>query len=151
MKRRKLYIAYGSNMNKEQMKKRCPNAIPVGTAILENYKLEFRGVANIIKSQGSQVPIALWEITDECEIALDRYEGYPRLYGKKYIMLDVNGKRRKGMVYVMNLKGIAMPNMTYFHTIKQGYKDFKIDDSALKKALAEALYYTEKKELQKQN
>ena len=113
--------------------------------------MEFRGVANIIKSKGSQVPIALWEITDECEIALDRYEGYPRLYRKEYIMLDVDGKRRKGMVYIMNLKGIAMPQMTYFHTIKQGYKDFRIDDSALKKALAEALYYTEKKELKKQN
>lgn len=145
MKRRKLYIAYGSNMNMEQMKRRCPNAIPVGSAILEGYKLEFRGVANIVKSKDSSVPIALWEITDECEIALDRYEGYPRLYRKEYVMVDVNGQKRKGMVYRMNLKGIAMPNMTYFYTIKQGYKDFKIGIEPLQKALGETLYYTEKK------
>ena len=26
----KIYIAYGSNMNKEQMAVRCPNAVPIG-------------------------------------------------------------------------------------------------------------------------
>ncbi len=40
---KKLYIAYGSNMNMQQMAMRCPKATPLGKYILEDYKLEFRG------------------------------------------------------------------------------------------------------------
>ena len=33
----KLYVAYGSNLNKEQMRYRCPTAKFVGTGIIEGY------------------------------------------------------------------------------------------------------------------
>ena len=33
------YLAYGSNLNVEQMKKRCPDAVVVGTAVLDGYRL----------------------------------------------------------------------------------------------------------------
>ena len=35
----KLYFAYGSNINLEQMAYRCPAAEAVGPVILENYEL----------------------------------------------------------------------------------------------------------------
>ena len=35
----RLYIAYGSNLNLEQMKRRCPTAEVVGTAELKNWRL----------------------------------------------------------------------------------------------------------------
>ena len=41
----KLYFAYGSNINLEQMEYRCPAAKAVGPVILENYELLFRGNA----------------------------------------------------------------------------------------------------------
>ena len=50
----KLYFAYGSNMNDEQMEFRCPDAEAVGTVCLEGYRLAFlsngtgRGVSNIL-------------------------------------------------------------------------------------------------------
>lgn len=138
MKREIIYIAYGSNMNMEQMKRRCPNAKPIGKAILENYKLEFRGVANIIECPGEKVPIALWYITEECERALDRYEGYPSLYRKEYIPIMINGKEEIGMVYVMNRGLISPPNEYYLEVIKQGYKDFKIKTDKLKEAHKES-------------
>ncbi len=37
------YVAYGSNMNVDQMKVRCPEAKAVGTTFLEGYRLLFRG------------------------------------------------------------------------------------------------------------
>lgn len=138
MKKEMIYIAYGSNMNMEQMKRRCPKATPIGKSILEDYKLEFRGVANIIKCPGENVPIALWYITEECEKALDRYEGYPRLYRKEYIPIKVNGKQETGMVYVMNYGHIAPPSEYYLEVIKQGYKDFKIRPDKLKEAHKES-------------
>ena len=39
----KLYFAYGSNINLEQMAYRCPAAEAVGPVILENYELLFLG------------------------------------------------------------------------------------------------------------
>ena len=32
----KLYLAYGSNLNKEQMAYRCPDAVPVGISRIPN-------------------------------------------------------------------------------------------------------------------
>lgn len=133
------YIAYGSNMNIEQMKRRCPKALPIGKAILENYKLVFKGVADIIKRENETVPVAVWEITDECERALDRYEGYPTLYRKEYVKLIVNGKEETAMVYVMNREGIAPPGQHYYDVIEQGYKDFMVNVKPLERALVESI------------
>ena len=38
-----MYIAYGSNLNKEQMARRCPTARYVGTGMVEGYELKFKG------------------------------------------------------------------------------------------------------------
>lgn len=39
----KLYVAYGSNLNKDQMQWRCPRAKFVGTGVIEDYELQFKG------------------------------------------------------------------------------------------------------------
>ena len=39
--KRKIYGAYGSNMNLEQMAHRCPKAKVIGSGILQDYKLTF--------------------------------------------------------------------------------------------------------------
>ena len=41
--KKKIYIAYGSNMDLEQMRYRCPNAKMKGTGVLENWRLMFKG------------------------------------------------------------------------------------------------------------
>lgn len=138
MKKEMIYIAYGSNMNIEQMKYRCPKAVAIGKGILKNYKLVFRGVADIVKSTGDEVPIAVWKITEECEKALDRYEGFPYLYRKEIVTVEIEGRKEKGIVYVMNRNTIAPPNSYYYNVIKKGYNDFKIDKRTLEKAYMES-------------
>ncbi len=80
MAEERLYFAYGSNINLEQMDCRCPDATVVGPVSLENYELLFRasGVATIAPKEGGKVHGLLWSITPECERSLDRYEGYVR-------------------------------------------------------------------------
>ena len=60
----KLYLAYGSNLNKKQMAVRCPTARPVGSAMIYGWELVFRGVADIVKSKDENmcVPVGLWEL-----------------------------------------------------------------------------------------
>ena len=43
MMEKPLYFAYGSNINLNQMRYRCPDASVYGQAVLDNYDLRFRG------------------------------------------------------------------------------------------------------------
>ena len=85
------YFAYGSNMNLEQMKYRCPAAEVVENVRLEDYRLAFRGrapgngVATVLPEKGSCVEGVLWKITEACEKSLDFYEGFPSFYRKESI------------------------------------------------------------------
>ena len=104
----RLYFAYGSNINLEQMAVRCPAAQVVGPAVLDGYELLFRGnrrgtgVATIEPLPGSQVHGLLWKLTPECERSLDVYEGYPRLYEKENITVRTgDGKDVVVMAYIM--------------------------------------------------
>ena len=37
------YIAYGSNLNVRQMRMRCPTARIIGTSVMNDYELLFKG------------------------------------------------------------------------------------------------------------
>lgn len=140
-----LYLAYGSNLNLEQMKRRCPTAKKVGTTILEDYKLTFQGgyksaVATIKPEKDSTVPVLIWKLEKEDEAALDRYEGWPRLYRKETLQVMLNGKKTDVMVYIMN-DGYPVnePSVYYYSTIRKGYKDNNLDVKSLDKAVDEVI------------
>ena len=76
----RLYFAYGSNINLDQMTFRCPSAEVVSPVTLNGYRLLFRGVATIAPDPVAQVKGLLWKLTPECERSLDHYEGYPNYY-----------------------------------------------------------------------
>ena len=134
-----LYGAFGANLNMANMEVRCPQAKPILGFNLVGYRLVFNGVADIIKDKDTKVPIGLWKITKECEKSLDRYEGYPHLYKKIKLKIDVPGfKGQKVMFYVMRRKGVALPPASYFNTIAQGYDDFALDKDYLNWAVHEA-------------
>lgn len=128
----KLYFAYGSNLNLEQMERRCPAARLVGPAVLHGYELRFRGnygssgVATITPKQGSHVAGLLWELTPACEQALDRYEGCPHLYEKQTVTAwDRGSQPCTVMAYVMRERFLepAVPSATYYNSILEGYRE----------------------------
>lgn len=141
MEYKRLYLAYGSNINLEQMAKRCPNSKVIGTAMIPDYELEFRGVATIVPKKGAEVPVLMWEIDQQDEINLNHYEGFPRLYRKEVFEMEVNGKIREGMAYLMNYKGIAPPTAQYYNGIKKGYEDNGMDTKYLHDALVRSVEY----------
>lgn len=137
----KLYIAYGSNLNLVQMASRCPSAAIYAKGILNNWELVYRGSkinshATIIRKPKSTVPVLVWEIQPADECRLDVYEGYPHYYFKKNIMVYINGKKRKAMVYIMNEKQMpGKPSKQYISTIRQGYIDNNMELAILEKSL----------------
>lgn len=79
-----LYFAYGSNMNWQQMRERCPSARFVGVALLADHKLAFTresakrgcGVADAVHEHGRELWGVVYEIDDLDLGKLDRCEGY---------------------------------------------------------------------------
>lgn len=140
----RFYVAYGSNLNTEQMHRRCPDAREYCSGVLKDFRLTFRYHANIEESPGSEVPVGLWLITPKDEWSLDRYEGFPRYYIKKTVKVDVDGMGLiPAMAYVMrdttDKNPIAVPSLPYYNIIEQGYKDFGLALKPLQTAVEESM------------
>ncbi len=141
--KKRYYIAYGSNLNLAQMRMRCPHARVIGTAVLKDYELLFKGsltgsYLTIEKKNGGRVPVAVWETTEADEIALDHYEGFPTFYYKAEMELDIKGiktgkiRHRNCYVYIMHEeRQIGMPSSFYVRTCLDGYRAFGFDESFL--------------------
>lgn len=61
MSKKQLYIAYGSNINLEQM----AHSKVVGTSEIKGFELEFRGVATIVPKDNASVPVLICEIEND--------------------------------------------------------------------------------------
>ncbi len=130
------YFAYGSNLNKKQMKERCPECKPRYNAVLPNYKLIFAGwsrtykggVASIRRVQGSKVPGAVYEITEKDLRKLDVFEGYPHDYNRiKVIVFDEDGTAIEAQTYMKTGQiEETKPSKEYADIIYQGYRDWGI-------------------------
>lgn len=148
MKNQKLYLAYGSNLNVEQMLYRCPDASVFGTAVLEDYRLLFKGsktgsYLTVESCQGSTVPLGVWRVSEADERALDRYEGFPSFYYKRELVLPVKNAKtgkvtnRRSFIYIMHEeRKIGSPSVSYLKTCGEGYRDFGFDTDPLIEALS---------------
>ena len=107
-----LYFAYGSNLNLQQMQRRCPDSQPVGRAALHGYRLVFPrddehwagGVAGLAPDASNHVEGALYELSDADVSGLDQYEG-----------LD-EGEYTRWRVEVVSRGGETIAATTYFAT-----------------------------------
>lgn len=147
----KYYIAYGSNLNINQMKRRCPTARAIGTGFIENYELLFKGsktgsYLTIEKAEGKSLPVAIWKVTELDEQALDRYEGYPTFYYKADVEIDIKGiktgkeYRKKAFVYIMHEdRDVGMPSKYYVMTCLEGYKTFGFSPKYLEDAILKSM------------
>ena len=145
MKRKRYYIAYGSNLSVEQMAHRCPDAKITGMATLKDWKLVFKVHADIVPCEGRVVPVLIWEISERDEKNLDLYEGFPHYYVKRQMdvtLTDLNGKNPRqvnAMAYVMTEgHSVRMPMKGYYDVLAEGYARFGFNTYQLELALEEA-------------
>lgn len=140
-KAERLYIAYGSNLNKGQMRYRCPDAKAKYKGLLSDYELFYAGsmsgnYATIRQKKGCKVPVAVWEISERDERNLDAYEGFPIFYFKRHIKFWADGIQHTAMVYIMREDAIeGVPSERYVETVRQGYRDFGFDEKYLDNSL----------------
>jgi len=125
------YFAYAINMEKRRMLQDCPDAKPLFTATLPNYKLIFSGwsrewhggKATILSSRGDRVKGAVYEISEACLRRLDKIEA-------GYMRLNINVFNEDGVAFqaVTHLKTgqleITSPSKEYAEILRRGYLDW---------------------------
>ena len=138
------YLAYGMNTNLEQMHWRCPAAKSLGSVVLRNHKLAFKGCCDVVHTEDSVVECALWDITPACEEALDMLEGYPNFYGKKEVKVKYKNKTIRAMIYYMrDVDKLSYPSSSYLKMVTEGYMDHDMSIDQIYRAIEEvdSVYY----------
>lgn len=132
------YVAYGSNLNIEQMISRCPDALLIETETLHDRGLaikgpiEGHGSLTLIKEPGGKVHVVLWKITRQDKEKLDRYEALNRLYEVEHFVLG--GK--KCFTYIMkNIYPTTSTTREYMEICEKGYEENGFDPIYLQSAI----------------
>src|SRR5262249_52181728 len=92
-----LHFAYGSNMDRAAMRRRCPDASAVGVAWLDNWRFIVTrdGYASVVPAAGATVHGVLWRLTPRDLVAVNAYESVDSgLYVRR--MLSVRHARGPG-------------------------------------------------------
>jgi hypothetical protein len=91
------FFAYGARMNTETMRNDVPDAVPIGPARLDGYRLVFNvpsrswggGAANAAPAPGGHLWGVLWDVGDTDVKAFDSFRGDERM---QYVLeADVQG------------------------------------------------------------
>jgi gamma-glutamylcyclotransferase len=140
-----LYFAYGSNLNRRQMRKRCASARVEARAVLPNHALAFGGfshrwggaVATVLPVRGAHVEGLLYSLDPSELRSLDRHEGHPFVYKRVAMFVkDPRGRRRCAQVYVQAAVPFAeaAPAPCYARVIRRAYRRLGFDAASLKAA-----------------
>lgn len=117
--RRTRYFAYGSNLDADQMRKRCPTSLPVGRAQLEHHRIDFThfsrrwqgGAADVVPHSGALVWGVVYELDEADLTRLDRFEtGYDRV---SFQVLGDAGRVEEAISYTVRSKGQFRPTRVY--------------------------------------
>jgi gamma-glutamylcyclotransferase (GGCT)/AIG2-like uncharacterized protein YtfP len=141
-----LYFAFGSNLDRPTMLRRCPGAEPVARATLWGHRLAFRsfadglGVATVVREFGHDVHGAVYRVAGRDLESLDRAEGVPFLYHRARAFVSVEGMGTKRvMLYVLNRPSVdAAPQPAYVETILRGMAEWGLPKIGVLHAVAVA-------------
>lgn len=138
-----LYFAYGSNMDTNQMKQRCPSAKKVGIGRLEDFDIVFNrkgsyrpgGVASVESANGREVYGIIWQIDSNDLSKLDEIED-PVAYDRKVFKIeDINDSEKKYecYVYIAKPEGEFEPDKDYFKLLSKAAKTANLPEEYLKR------------------
>jgi hypothetical protein len=117
-----LYAAYGSNMDPIRMLERAPHSPARGTGWLMGWRLTFGGedlgwegaLATVVEDPDGQVFLALYDLTDADEDALDDWEGSDLgLYTKIRVRVATLEGDVTAWLYVLDAYEGGLPSARY--------------------------------------
>jgi gamma-glutamylcyclotransferase (GGCT)/AIG2-like uncharacterized protein YtfP len=106
----------------DEMAARCPGAVCLGPAWINDYALVFRHFADIEPEAGNWCDGVLWEITEDNLSALDRLEGYPYHYTRFTVVVHTDRGSDTALVYQMTDQSYEQPpSGHYYRMVAEGY------------------------------
>ena len=110
-----LYFAYGANMERDAMRKRCPGALALGPAVLRGWRYVIaEGYGSVARAPGCQVLGVLWRVTPRDLAALNIFESLDSgLYRRTMLTVAAGAKRERALVYVGRRRGKRRPMPGY--------------------------------------
>jgi gamma-glutamylcyclotransferase (GGCT)/AIG2-like uncharacterized protein YtfP len=130
------YFAYGMNTNLDEMTRRCPGAVCLGSAWIDNYEFAFRTHADITKKPGARCHGVLWEITPTCLQSLDALEGFPYYYTRFHVKVSTSDMFVYALIYQMTDQSyVQNPGLGYLETVTEGYEQNSVPTDQITKAI----------------
>jgi gamma-glutamylcyclotransferase (GGCT)/AIG2-like uncharacterized protein YtfP len=117
-----LYAAYGSNLDPEQMRERCPHSPSRGPGWLEGWRLTFGGedlgwegaLATVVEDPASRVFVMVYDVPSQDEAALDRWESADSgLYRKIRVRVQTLDGEALCWLYVLDGYEGGLPSARY--------------------------------------
>jgi AIG2-like family len=122
-----LYFAYGSNMSRALMRRHCPQARPIGAAMLDDHRfiVMIDGYASIVAQAGARVHGVLWRLTPTDSAGLDAYERVEAgLYRRCILPIRCAGRRSSALVYVGHSRRHGPPKPGYLELVIAAAQDW---------------------------
>lgn len=115
-----LCFAYGANMHRADMRRRCPDARPLGPAQLAGWRFVVTrdGYASVVRQRGGVVHGVLWEVPPRALAALDAFEGVSfGLYRRTTLTVRHGARSRRALVYVGRRRQAGLPVRGYLEQV----------------------------------
>jgi gamma-glutamylcyclotransferase (GGCT)/AIG2-like uncharacterized protein YtfP len=125
------YFAYGSNMSRNLMRRHCPRARALGTAVLADHRfiVMAEGFATIIAEPGQAVHGVLWELSDGDVAALDDYESVDTgLYRAATLPVYHAGGVTSALVYIARSCEHGRPKPAYMKRVLAAARDWDLPE-----------------------
>lgn len=144
-----LYFAYGSNMDWDQMRERCPSAQFVGKALLRDHKLAFTrksvergcGVADIVPEKGQKVWGVVYEISERDKGRLDMCEGFDptrdqNAYWRRQVLVLLDGDEDKPLTawtyFAQKEQDPPPPSAAYLSLLLKGARHWHLPEEYIR-------------------
>jgi AIG2 family protein len=115
-----LHFAYGSNMDRRLMWRRCPGARVVSGAVLRDHRFIITrdGYASVVAARGALVHGLLWHLTPRDLAALNAYENIDAgLYRAASLSVQAAGRSLRALVYLGRSGVPGRPRLGYMELV----------------------------------
>ncbi len=123
-----LYFAYGANMERAAMERRCAGALALGPARLSGWRYVItQGYGSVAPARGMHVFGVLWRLTPRDLAALNIFESLDSgLYRRAMLTVDTGEQRVRALVYVGCHGGKRRPMPGYQERVVAAAQDWRL-------------------------
>ena len=115
-----LHFAYGSNMSRTLMSRRCPHARAQGVATLARWRFVINpeGFGSLAPWPGGCVHGVLWRLTPRDLAAINAYESVDAgLYVRRWLAVRSGARHALALIYVTGRAGEGIPRPGYIDLV----------------------------------